>query len=154
MALRFVHFQSPINSTCCQTIWHLFDICFGREPDPEFQQRLNEKQQLLEILAQQNGNTVGFKIGYEKYRGVFFSWLGGVHPSFRRTGIARALLREQHAWCKDAGYLEIQTETFADSPQMLILNLQEGFEIFGTHIGGDRRLRVQLRKQLKHPVLF
>lgn len=100
------------------------------------------------MLAELEGGQVAFKIGYEKSTSVFFSWLGGVAPSQRRCGIARKLLRNQHDWCAREGYGEVQTETFGDVPEMLILNLTEGFHVFGTYLGNDNRIRVQLRKTL------
>jgi GNAT superfamily N-acetyltransferase len=147
MALTFRHATPPVDGILFQTICQMFELCFGEQPDSEFRSRLNEKPRLLVLLAELDGKPVGFKIGYERHRGVFFSWLGGVHPDFRRVGVARALVRHQHDWCITAGYSEVQTETYGDVAGMLILNLQEGFEVFGTHLADDKRIRVQLRKR-------
>lgn len=140
--------DTPISETDCRTIAKLFELCFGRQPDANFSTRLNGKPQLIAMLAEVEGEPVAFKIGYEKYPGIFFSWLGGVLPSNRRSGIARQLLQKQHDWCVSRGYDEIQTETFGDVPEMLILNLAEGFQVFGTYLSSDGRIRVQLRKTL------
>lgn len=126
----------------------VFASVFGKDPSLKFEERLNEKRG-LSVLVEGEGEIRGFKVGYERFRGVFFSWLGGVIPEFRRRGIARGLLREQHRVCLDRGYVEIQTETYGDGNGMLLLNLSEGFEIYGTYLGDDRRLRVQLRKRLE-----
>jgi predicted GNAT superfamily acetyltransferase len=100
------------------------------------------------LIAKERNQPAGFKIGYERSRETFFSWLGGVIPERRKRGIARTLMAKQHELCLSLGYEEIQTETYGDDPAMLILNLKEGFAVIGTHLGGDNRLRVQLRKKL------
>ncbi len=110
--------------------------------------RVNEKQKLLVILAYIDNELAGFKIGYEKNRGTFFSWLGAVFPKHQRKGVARALLCYQHKSCTKNNYNEIQTETQGTNANMLVLNLQEGFSIFGSHLGRNDEITVQLRKKL------
>lgn len=124
-----------------------FVSAFEQPPSPDFHERLNKKPKLSVLMAQSD-RIEGFKIGYERFRGVFFSWIGGVLQESRRKGIARTLLRRQHVLCLERGYNEIQTETFGDGKAMLLLNIQEGFEVYGTYLGTDGRLRVQLRKML------
>ena len=54
---------------------------------------------------------------------------GGVAPPFRRQGITRALLREQHRIAKHQGYELVSTGVAKPLKPMMILNLQEGFEV-------------------------
>ena len=51
--------------------------------------RLNEKKDLSLLLAHDEGHLIGFKIGYTRFKGIFFSWLGAVEPSSRGNGVAR-----------------------------------------------------------------
>lgn len=116
--------------------------------DPDFAERVREKRKPLVLIARDSGKTVGYKLGYERSRGVFY-WLGGVLPSHRRRGIARDLLRRQHAWCKENGYTEVLTESMNRWKGMLILNLSEGFDIVGVHLDANRALHVEMRKELR-----
>lgn len=145
--MHIAEVKQPASTEQVEQIATAFTSAFGHAPSKEFEGRLNEKQKLMVLTA--GIDTVdGFKIGYERYRGVFFSWLGGVRAECRRQGIAKALLEHQHRRCLELGYSEIQTETFGDGNAMLLLNLQNGFEVYGTHLGDDGRLRVLLRKKL------
>lgn len=60
---------------------------------------------------------------------VLYDSDGGVHPDYRRRGIGRALLREQHRRAKEKGYRKIVTAVALNLRPMMILNLQEGFDI-------------------------
>jgi len=125
----------------------IFTEAFGQPPTDSFLERLNEKRDLSVLIAEEEERIIGFKIGYTRYRGIFFSWLGGVDKSYLRQGVARDLLKEQHQLCLERGYEEIQTETSGTNRSMLILNLQEGFEVYGVHMGQDE-VKVELRKFL------
>lgn len=126
----------------------IFLDSFGTAPSESFLERLNEKRDLSLLLAHDEGKLIGFKIGYTRFKGVFFSWLGAVDPGRRRAGVARRLLQDQHSLCVNRGYDEIQTESSGSNRPMLILNLQEGFEVSGIHLGHEEVLTVQLRKRL------
>ncbi|MFT5108521.1 MAG: ribosomal protein S18 acetylase RimI-like enzyme [Verrucomicrobiales bacterium] len=126
----------------------IFVDAFGEPPSDSFLERLNEKGQLSVLLAHSGDLVIGFKIGYTRFKGVFFSWLGAVAPGHRRRGVARRLIQHQHRLCAERGYHELQTEALASNQAMLILNLEEGFEVGGVHLGRDDALTVQLRKRL------
>ena len=73
---------------------------------------------------------VGFKVGYEEAQRVFYSWIGGVLPSHRSLGIARALMNHQHQALSAMGYQEVRTKTCHRFESMLRLNIKFGFERF------------------------
>ncbi|MFC4618353.1 GNAT family N-acetyltransferase [Camelliibacillus cellulosilyticus] len=100
------------------------------------------------FMALEGETLVGYKIGYEKKPGVFYSWLGGVRPDERRQGIASALMKSQHEWAKKCGYRAIRTHTKNKWRGMLILNLYHGFNIIGTYLDGDGEPKIILEKQL------
>ncbi|WP_375437015.1 GNAT family N-acetyltransferase [uncultured Hymenobacter sp.] len=98
-------------------------------------------------LALADGQVIGCKLGYERKPAHYYSWLGGVHPGFRGQGIARELLRQQHAWCQQQGYNRIRTQTYNHWRAMLLLNLRAGFDIVGT-VQSARGLVIVLEKEL------
>jgi GNAT superfamily N-acetyltransferase len=71
-----------------------------------------------------------------------------VVPSHRGRGIARALLRRQHDWCRERGFLRVETQTTNAFKPMLILNLSEGFDVTGTAVDDYGELKIHLRKSL------
>lgn len=146
--MKILEISDSISQGVAREIETIFFEAFGTKTDSDFLARVNEKHKLLVTLAYMDDSLIGFKLGYEKHRGTFFTWLGAVSPKHQRMGIARALLHQQHASCKSAGYEEIQTHTSGANSDMLILNLQEGFTIFGAHLGRNDEMTVQLRKQL------
>ena len=78
-----------------------------------------------------DGALLGFKLGYERGEGIFYSWLGGIHPSIRRQGVGRRLMQLQHDWARERGYAFVETRTRTANNAMIILNLQSGFQIVG-----------------------
>lgn len=98
-------------------------------------------------LASTDEKLVGCKLGYERKAGHYYSWMGGIHPNFRCQGIARELMRRQHAWCRQQSYHWIRTQTYNRWRAMLILNLREEFDVIGT-VRGTHGLMIVLEKQL------
>src|SRR5687768_14727082 len=95
-----------------------------------------------------DGGLLGFKLGYERGEGVFYSWLGGIHPSLRRQGVGRRLMQLQHDWARERGYAYVETRTRTANNAMIILNLQSGFQIVGYDEWSDGQPSVTLRAAL------
>lgn len=102
---------------------------------------------LQTLLTVVNEQVVGCKLGYERKPGQYYSWLGGVHADYRGRGIAAELMRRQHEWCRQNQYHTIRTQTYNQWREMLILNLQHGFDIIGT-VQGKHGLTIVLEKKL------
>lgn len=103
------------------------------------------------IVALEDGQVAGFKLGYCDRPGRFYSWLGGVAPEFRRRGIATELMRLQHERCREVGYQRIRTHTTNARRTMLLLNIRAGFDIIGTTNSPGRGLKIVLERQLGPP---
>ena len=103
----------------------------------------------LLLIAFHGARPVGFKAGYALDATVFYSWLGGVLPEYRRQGIARQLLDYQHDWCRRSGFTCIRTKTLNQWKGMLLLNLQNGFDITHTYKDSAGRLKIVLEKELE-----
>ncbi|WP_188558847.1 GNAT family N-acetyltransferase [Hymenobacter glacieicola] len=106
-----------------------------------------QRQPVQAWLAWADAQLVACKLGYERKPGHYYSWLGGVHPDFRRRGLAQELMRQQHAWGQQQGYRSIRTQTLNRWRSMLVLNLRMGFDIVGT-VQGERGLTLVLEKSI------
>lgn len=112
------------------------------------EQKLNKKPNLLIVLAIENERVVGFKLGYEHPDGIFYSWLGGVHPDFQQRGIAANCMKMQHFWCKEQGYQRVRTYGRNEKKAMLIVNLKAGFDIIKTFVDDKGRHKIVFEKDL------
>ncbi len=108
----------------------------------------NEPDVLVLIICDDTGTDLGYKIGYRKDNKTFYSWIGGVLPQFRGVGLGRQLMLKQHEWCTQQGYEYIETKTMNRWRNMLILNLQCGFEITGVYTDGDGIKKILMQKKL------
>lgn len=117
---------------------------------PTLVERLATYPAALVQVARIGGEPAGFKLGYQEKPGYFYSWLGGVHPDFRRRGVGRALLRDQHAWLREQGFRTVTMKTRNQWQNMLLLSISEGFRITGVeHRPDDRELMIWLRYDLE-----
>lgn len=127
----------------------LMDTVFGPKAGQDAEMladELNAHRRWLVSLAYAANTLVGFKIAHRERRGRVRSWLGGVHPDYRRRGIARALMHAQHTWCRAEGFTTIRTVTTNSFRGMLILNIATGFEIVGVRAtGGEPKIMLELR---------
>lgn len=98
-----------------------------------------------------DGALLGFKLGYARGEGTFYSWLGGIHPSIRRQGVGRRLMQLQHDWARERGYAFVETRTRTANNAMIILNLQSGFRIVGYDERSGGQPSVTLRAALRSP---
>lgn len=107
------------------------------------------KDKILCILAFEDDQPVGFKLGYKLKEGVFYSWLGGVSKPHRSKGLASLMMKEQHNAVSGLGYKFIRTNGRNQYKDMLALNLKMGFDIIGTHLVTDEgKISISLEKRL------
>ncbi|KGR88203.1 GNAT family N-acetyltransferase [Lysinibacillus odysseyi] len=118
------------------------------EGDSLKEEKLHNKNGFLAFVAIEGGTVTGFKLGYEMEAGVFYSWLGGVHPSYQMQGIASKLMAAQHEECKKRGYPKVRTYGRNAKKAMLILNLKHGFDIIDTFIDKKGRHKIIFEKEL------
>jgi len=112
----------------------------------EFEEVRNRS--LLTLLAFEGDEVVGYKMGYRRKDGHFYSWLGCVSPDHRRMGIAGELMRQQHQWCREKEFHTIRTHTRNQWRDMLILNIRHGFDVIGTVAGRSSAVTIVLEKKL------
>ncbi|MFD2037328.1 GNAT family N-acetyltransferase [Belliella marina] len=94
-----------------------------------YEDRLKDIPHLI-LIAEVDGELVGFKVGYQRDSPqVFYSWMGGVLASHRRKGIATMLADGQEQWARNQGYLKIYFKTRNKLTKMLHFGLNRGFMI-------------------------
>ena len=134
-------------------ILSLCHVLFPDFTDAYLLDRLPKVTGLALVAARRaDGALLGFKLGYARGEGTFYSWLGGIHPSIRRQGVGRRLMERQHAWARERGYAFVETRTRTANNAMIILNLQSGFQIVGYDERSDGQPSVTLRAALGPPV--
>lgn len=113
----------------------------------EYEKRLNNTPHLI-LVAYDESRPVGFKVGYER-DGEFYSWMGGVLPSYRRRNIALRLAQKQEEWARKEGYKTVTFKTRNQHKNMLLFALKRGFNVVGFKEKGDVMTnRILLRKVL------
>lgn len=125
---RFESSQSteylPVVTSLCQQIFSDFDQAW-------MQSVIQAHTQLHTLIALEGDKPVAFKMGYARNCNLFYSWLGGVLPAYRRVGLGTALMKLQHEWVQSQGFARIETRTRNKFPEMIYLNLKMGFQIVG-----------------------
>lgn len=140
-----IEMQTHVGSDQIENLDRLSHQVFGNSKRDDLISRLQGRSALVQFAKVEN-QMVGFKAGYELIPKVFYSWLGGVLPEFRKLGIAQDLMAAQHEWCRKQGYELIQTKSQNQFPAMISLNLRNGFQIIGTEQGSSG-LKVLMEKR-------
>ncbi len=93
--------------------------------------RLERMPDVTVFVAEAGSRPAGFKAGYAIAQDRYYSWLGGVDPDFRRRGIAKELMSEQHNWLHGSRFRLLETHVEQDNSAMIQLNLESGPNITG-----------------------
>lgn len=108
-----------------------------------------DHEDLTLLLASDGAVPIGFKVGYAENGNVFYSAKGGVLESYRRNGVAKALLTRLMEEARRMGYRRFAFDTFPNRhPGMTVLALNEGFGITAAGYNAaykDYRLRFETR---------
>ncbi|HWB09499.1 MAG TPA: GNAT family N-acetyltransferase [Pirellulales bacterium] len=96
-----------------------------------FRRRFLGRYNGLRLIASLDERPVGFFLGFELKPSVFFSWLYGVLPDFRRKGIASQLMDAVHTWAAEHGYAWIRFECQNEHRPMLHLAIARGYNLVG-----------------------
>ena len=123
--------QAPFSRELVAELNALAALVFD-EPGFDVSWRLSAMPVASVALARSGAALVGFKAGYAMTETKYYSWLGGVHPDARGQGIARRLMRLQHAWVRERGCALVETAASEENAAMTRLNLQEGFTVCGS----------------------
>jgi len=105
------------------------------------------KQAVL-LVAYRSEQPIGFKLGYQIPETlIFFSWLGGVHPEYRRQGIAQHLLDRQEYIVRKLALKKIYFTSFDRFSGMIRLGQINGYHLTRTALDNGER-KYWFEKQL------
>jgi ribosomal protein S18 acetylase RimI-like enzyme len=151
---RDVQIQRWDKDTCIAQAGRFERLCaifWPDEPVTDLADKLSWRSKVWAVCAIVDDELVGFKLGYQKEGGRLHSWLGGVHPDWRREGLARRLGEAQQAIARDLGFAFITTSTRQNNRAMAILNLQLGFHICGYSCEPGKAAQIDYVFQLDEP---
>jgi GNAT superfamily N-acetyltransferase len=137
-----------VDSLPLADIAQIYEKCFQAKLDEaEFLKKVDERSNLLVLLAYDKELPVAMKVGYAIDKATFHSWKCGVIPEYRKLGLASELMRSQHKWCEGWGFKKLQTLSRNESIDMIKLNLNAGFKVTGT-TPSDKGLKINFEKVL------
>ncbi len=120
-------------------ITDLYNEIFRPPRDVDFfRRRIVGRQNTLLLVAHVDERPVGFATGIELKHNVFFSWLTGILPDYRRAGIAAQLHEAEDAWATDHGYRYLRMECYNGHRPILHMAIKMGFNIVGVRWDPDR----------------
>lgn len=128
-------------TTAYTSIFEDADISF-------FKKRFLEKEQLLSVIAFDDNEIIGFKIGYRYSTTTFYSWVGGVLPNYRQQGVAKQLAKFQEDLVVSKGYKSLRTKSMNRFKPMMILNLKNGFNITQVYTNAKGQTKVVFEKTI------
>ncbi|QFT08469.1 GNAT family N-acetyltransferase [Vibrio sp. THAF190c] len=112
----------------CVAVVEQIDEFSHKESVESLSVRLQDKKQLV-LVAEEDGQLLGFKIGYQLDEQTFYSWFGGVSPLARNKGVAQLQLDVQEQWVRDQGYKQLKVKSRNQFSSMLRLLLRNGYMI-------------------------
>ncbi len=140
--------ESQISSELLEKVLLLYAAIFEDHKPDFFKQRIKEKEDVLILLVYDAKKLIGFKVGYRYNNTTFYSWVGGVLPTYRKNGIAQKLIHLQHQWATEHQYQKIRTKSMNRFKPMLILNLKNGFDIVQVYTNDSQQTKIIFEKKL------
>ena len=122
---------------------------FSKDADLDFfKQRIEKQPKLFSILAYNNDDLIGFKVGYPYDETTFYSWIGGVLPNHQQQGIAKHMAKLQEKYARSEGFTKLRTKSMNQYKTMMILNLKNGFDITKVYTNAKGQTKIVFEKLL------
>lgn len=96
-----------------------------------FRRRFLGRYNPLILIALIEEKPAGFFTGFELKPDVFFTWLVGVLPDYRRAGVASQLMEAGQAWAQSHGYETARFECHNHHRAMLHMAIKHDYDIVG-----------------------
>lgn len=87
------------------------------------------------FVARVGGADAGFVVCYEDNDGAYYNWLMGVLPTYRRTGVGRAMMKHFAESALSVNLNLLRVKSMNRYPSMLQLLVDTGFYIVGVTDG-------------------
>lgn len=123
--------RPPYSDAFADALITLASSVFARAEPEYIRWRIASMPDFTMFCAWHDRRLIAFKAGYALTQTKYYSWLGGVHPDFRRQAIAAQLMERQHAWLAEHGYTAVETGVNQNNQAMAQVNLRHGFIISG-----------------------
>ena len=137
--------KTSLSAICdCLALVPEFDPC----PTVEDLRARSDGHQSLALVAHVDGEITGCKFGYAIDSATFYSWVGGVIPAHRKSGIAAALLDHQERWAAEHGYQTVRVKSMNRYPGMIRLLIRHNYQIISTEGDDPNTLKIIFEKQL------
>lgn len=133
-------------------IAQLYSEIFRPPRDADFfRRRFLGRHNPLMMIASLDERPVGFYTGFELKPTVFFSWLYGVLPEFRRVGIASQLMDAVQSWVAQHGYASVRFECHNQHRAMLHLAIANEYDFVGIRWDPDRGSNLVICEKVLSP---
>ena len=126
-----------------ELVTHLYNQMFRPERDQTWiDRRLKARHNVLVQVASIQNDAVGFSVGFELKPTVHFSWICGVVPEIRRTGVATQLMRSAEDWARTEGYTSLRFECSNQVRPFLHFGIANDYDISGIRWDPDRMVNL------------
>ena len=147
------HLQTlPFNPSFYNDYVALSEAAFGHSVSEKWihavKWRLDTMPDLTVFLARLDQKLIGYKVGYTTAYNRYYSWMGAVHPDFRRQGIARKLMEMQHKWLDTSRFELIETQVAKTNIAMITLNTEAGMKTTGMTVSKHGEPYLSMQKWL------
>jgi GNAT superfamily N-acetyltransferase len=113
-------------------ISEMYNRVFSPDQDKEFfRRRFQGRHNVSMLVALVDDQPLGFIIGFETIPSTYFTWLCGVLPEHRRTGVATQLIQAQVGLANEHHYSTLRFECQNQHRPMLHVAITEGFDLVG-----------------------
>lgn len=128
-----------LSPTDVDTAAHLYNQIFRPTRDPDWiRRRIEGRRSVLIQVARIEHDAMGFYIGFEHKPDTLFTWLVGVMPDVRRSGIATQLMHAAEDFARTEGYKYMRFECDNRIRPFLHFGIANAYDIVGIRWDSER----------------
>ena len=146
--LKLIIIEGIPEDTVLKVLLDLYMVVFDDAITDFFIKRIETKEDIISIIAYNEREVVGFKIGYKYNETTFYSWIGGVLPNYRKRGIGKKLAEKQENIVKEKGYIKLRTKSMNRFKPMILMNVKNGFDIIQVYTNEKGQQKIVFEKEI------